>query len=275
MPMWPDPPPVSPAPEGALAPARSWRSAGGEPPWLGAEVPSAGVLEQVFTVACEDRSVPATLFSPAAASPPLPLILVGHGGREHKRSPRMLALGRLLARSGLAALAIDGPVHGDRASRGSDAAVVPRELARAFRLASLADHMVRDWQAALDAAQRLDHVGVGPVGYWGVCIGTIFGVRLLVAEPRIRAAVLGLMGALPRQVGSLAREAEGIAIPVLFLQQWGDELVPRARAFELFSHIGSQEKRLHAYAGRHDELPEEAFEQSERFLTSRLRRLSA
>jgi dienelactone hydrolase len=50
--------------------------------------------------------------------------------------------------------------------------------------------------AVLDAVQELGHVGAGPVGYWGVSLGCGLGVPFVAAEPRVRAAVLGLGGAL-------------------------------------------------------------------------------
>jgi hypothetical protein len=34
----------------------------------------------------------------------------------------------------------------------------------------------------------------GPVGYWGVSLGTMTGVPLAAVEPRITAAVFGLAG---------------------------------------------------------------------------------
>ncbi|MFF4146915.1 hypothetical protein ACFY0A_37575 [Streptomyces sp. NPDC001698] len=52
----------------------------------------------------------------------------------------------------------------------------------------LADQAVADWQAALTAVRRLDHVGVGPVGYSGMSMGCGLGIPLIAAEPRIRAA---------------------------------------------------------------------------------------
>ena len=82
----------------------------------------------------------------------------------------------------------------------------------------LAGQAVADWQAVLTAVQELDHVGAGPVGYWGVSMGCGLGVPLLAAEPRIRAAVLGLLG-----VHGLAETAARVTVPVQFLLQWDDD----------------------------------------------------
>ena len=77
------------------------------------------VTERSFRAKIDGREVPGMLWFPAAASGPVPLVLIGHGGSQHKRSdgPRDLA-GLLVRDHGFAAAAIDGPVHGERRSDG-------------------------------------------------------------------------------------------------------------------------------------------------------------
>jgi mannose-6-phosphate isomerase-like protein (cupin superfamily) len=100
----------------------------------------------------------------------------------------------------------------------------------------LAPQAVADWQAALTAVQRLDQVGAGPVGYRGMSMGCGLGVPLIAAEPRIRAAVLGLLG-----VHGLAEDAARITVPVRFLVQWDDRMVPRDQSLALFDALSSTE----------------------------------
>jgi hypothetical protein len=93
----------------------------------------------------------------------------------------------------------------------------------------------------------------GPVGYWGVSLGCVTGVPFVAAEPRVRAAVLGLGGA------EVSAEAAGrITVPVEFLLQWDDERVPLIQGLALFGALASAEKTLHANPGGHGEVP--AFE---------------
>ncbi len=76
--------------------------------------------------------------------------------------------------------------------------------------AELAANAVPEWRAALDALQDLDGIGAdGPVGYWGVSLGCAIGIPLAVAEPRIAAAVFGLVSH-----EALAEEAARVTIPV-------------------------------------------------------------
>lgn len=134
----------------------------------------------------------------------------------------------------------------------------------------MTDEMVADWRAAIDVVlDRCDGV-TGPIGWWGLSLGTILGLPLVAAEERIEAAVLGLMGLSGPTRDRIAADAATIRCPVLFLVQWDDQLFPRERAFALFDAIGSADRRLHAHPGGHGELPAEAFDASVAFLADRL-----
>jgi dienelactone hydrolase len=114
----------------------------------------------------------------------------------------------------------------------------------------VAGQVIAEWQAVLTAVQELSQVGRGPVGYWGVSLGGGLGVPFVAAEPRVRAAVLGLAGS-PGLAGTAAR----ITVPVQFLVQWDDERIPRAQSLAVFGALGSAEKTLHANPGKHGDLP--------------------
>jgi dienelactone hydrolase len=125
--------------------------------------------------------------------------------------------------------------------------------------------IVPEWQAVLDAVQKLSHVGTGPVGYWGVSLGCVIGVPFVAAEPRVRAAVLGLGGA---EVS--AEAAARITVPVEFLLQWDDERVPRTQSLTLFDALVSAEKTLHANPGKHGEVPAFEIDSTLRFFARHL-----
>ncbi len=238
--------------------------------WSAEPVTSKGVTERSFELECDGRRIPGILWTPEKARGPTPLVLIGHGGSQHKRTPHVLSLARRLVRhDAIAAVAIDGPVHGDRQPPGFDL-----ERVRARRAAMLddavTDAMVADWKTVLDAVQMLDAVGVGAVGYWGLSIGTIFGLPFVAAEPRVGVAVLGLMGTSLETGERLRRDAAELRCPVLFLLQWDDELIPRASAFELFGAIASDDKRLHANPGAHAAVPPGEFTETQSFLAQRL-----
>jgi fermentation-respiration switch protein FrsA (DUF1100 family) len=61
-----------------------------------------------------------------------------------------------------------------------------------------------------------------------------------------------------------------LACPILFIQQWHDQMVPRRDAFALFDALGSIDKRLHAHPGEHAAVPAEELLFSVEFLARHL-----
>ncbi|MFC0033054.1 dienelactone hydrolase family protein [Micromonospora chaiyaphumensis] len=234
---------------------------------------SDGVSEQLFTLG----EIPGVLWTPDGATGTRPLILMGHGGGQHKKAPGILARARrFVTDCGFAVVAVDVPAHGDRpeveeydriATANQARAEAGKDLAPLIAgfQALAARRTVPEWRAVLDAVQALDHVGAGPVGYWGVSLGCGLGVPFVAAEPRVRAAVLGLGGAL-----ASAEAAARITVPVEFLLQWDDERVPRAQGLALFDAFASTEKTLHANPGRHGEIPAFELDSTLRFFARHL-----
>ncbi|HEY9217673.1 MAG TPA: hypothetical protein VIO94_06470, partial [Phenylobacterium sp.] len=126
------------------------------------------------------------------------------------------------------------------------------------RLKQMAQRMqqaVPEWKAALDAVQGLDFIGRdGPVGYWGVSMGTSIGVPFVSQEPRITCAVFGLNG-LRAKDEAFAAAAKAIKIPVEFVFQWEDAVAPRENGIALFDAFGSAEKTMHINPGGHMDIP--------------------
>jgi dienelactone hydrolase len=230
---------------------------------------SQGVRERRFDLDRDGRRVPGVVWTPDGATGARPLVLLGHGASGNKRQDYVLSMARRLVRHrGFAAAAIDGPVHGDR-----NLPATPGQREVFLRFAQMwssaeqmTDEMVADYVTTVDELQRLDGIGAGPIGWWGLSMGTILGLPFVAAEPRVQAAVLGLMGLTGPTRARIETDAPKITCPVLFIVQWDDELFARDTAFELFDSLGSKDKRLHAAPGSHSEVPEEAFEESEGFL---------
>ncbi|MBD0669722.1 dienelactone hydrolase family protein [Streptomyces sp. CBMA156] len=240
-----------------------------------------GVTERLFTLpgvsGTDGGGVPGVLWTPEGATGPRPLILVGHGGGRHKKAPGVVARAHRFAREGgYAVAALDAPGHGDRPrSPQLDAAVgelrnrmqsggdVSAAVAALHEL--LAGQSVPEWRTALDALHRLPDVGERPAGYWGVSLGCGLGVPFVAAEPRVRAAVLGLNGA-----ETSAEAAARITVPVEFLVQWDDERVPREAALALFDTLGSPDKTLHANPGGHGDVPAFELDSALRFFARHL-----
>jgi hypothetical protein len=77
---------------------------------VGAEASSNGVVERTFTI-----GVTGVLWSRASGSDRAPLVLMGHGGGQHKKAPGILARARhFVTECGFTVAAIDAPGHGDQ-----------------------------------------------------------------------------------------------------------------------------------------------------------------
>jgi dienelactone hydrolase len=233
--------------------------------WL-EERRDAECVQREFTVMRDGRSIPGVLWTPVRPSAGKPLVLFGHGASgDRHQTPIPYVARRVVSDAGFFALAIDGPVRGRRkvgdGGRGAFAVEWRRD-------GSVAD-MLGDWRCVLDNVQRLSEVGEGSVGYWGLSMGSIFGVPLIAAEPRIVVAVLGLLGvAGPTDAHrqQLRAAAAAVTCPLLFLMQLEDELFSRDQYLALFDGLASSDKRLHANPGLHPDVPMEELDFSAEFL---------
>jgi dienelactone hydrolase len=246
---------------------------------IGDPIISHGVVERRFDVHGGVDVVPGLLWTPEGATGPRPLVLIGHGGGSDKRTPYVVSMARRLVRhAGYAAAAIDAPGHGERSGAATRAAGtagtaesaeegIPGDFMAA--VAAAADLMTADWTRTLEELRALDDVGRGPLGYWGLSMGTMFGSPFVAATPDVQCAVLGLMGTFD-DANPWTVAAAQVTCPVLFLVQTDDELVPAKRALALFQSLGSKDKRLHAHPGAHSAVPLEEIDASEAFFAHHL-----
>jgi dienelactone hydrolase len=195
---------------------------------------------------------------------------MGHGGSGHKRNDRMCMLGQMFAAEyGWYAAAIDGPVHGDRGPVTDANHPAYREM---WQRGGAVETMIDDWQATLNALEALDGIDHTRVGYWGVSMGTMFGLPYVASDNRVRVAVLGKAGMSGPSVKRSGIDvhfktyAPRVHVPVLFTMQWDDERFERHGQLQLFDRLGAKDKRLHAYPGLHIDNGPEAFQVQAEFL---------
>jgi hypothetical protein len=238
---------------------------------------SDGVVESSFTV----DGIPGVLWSPDSDPAPAPLVLMGHPGGLHKKTPGLVARAAYLVTTfGFNAASIDSPGHGDRKRSAADAAWVD-DMQRARRAgeplgpivsefnASIAERAVPEWRATLDALQALPQIDSDrPVGYSGMTLATEIGFRLAAVEPRVGAAGLGAAFASEALLGV----ARSVSVPVQFLLPWDDPEIDRESGLALFDAIGSAEKSLHAFPGPHQRVPSFEAADSASFLARHLTR---
>ena len=240
-----------------------------------------GVLERRFTLAGTDgNTVPGVLWTRGDASGPTPLILIGHGGGGSKD-----AAGNLVRRDyftgerGIATAAIDAPGHGER---GPARSIVDAGWAELWQQPEqVLDEMTGDWHRTIADLLATGEFDEHAIGYYGVSMGSVFGIPFIASEPGIAAAVLGLCGVRrtpgvvaaaleDRRSARIIAAAPAVLCPLIYHVQWDDELFDREGAFELYGLLGSPDKRLQSTPGPHGGMSDDARDTTFTFLANRL-----
>lgn len=237
-----------------------------------------GIEQRAVTVDRGAGAVPGLLWTKAGAGRS-PLVLLGHGGSGKKDAANNLAVrDYLTGERGIATLAIDGPAHGDRGPVTDTSDPAYSEM---WRNPRVIDEMNEDWRATLDAALGLNEFDEAAVGYYGLSMGTMFGLPYVASEPRIAVAVLGLCGTRGTSIdrsgiaGRLASDAPRVTCPLMYHVQWDDERFERESAFALYGMLAAADKRLQSTPGLHGGVSVEARETLRSFLAARVEALHA
>jgi hypothetical protein len=117
--------------------------------------------------------------------------------------------------------------------------------------------MTNDWHRAITATCELDQVNARNIAYFGLSMGTIFGIPLLASRTDVLVATLGLFGSLedaPHRSEHMAGAAK-IHCPLFFLMQLEDELFTREGYLDIFDTFAAKDKRIYANPGLHPEVP--------------------
>lgn len=215
--------------------------------------------------------IPAILLVPvAAAQGPAALLLHGYGASKEQMSD---SIGMALLDHGVASLAIDLPLHGERPERMDESAarnplqIVSRwkegvaECAAAFRF--------------LAARPEADPAKLGVVGY---SMGSFLGVLTASADQAVRAVVLAAGGDLPPHIpfqGLIRRVVDPLKAvrkldgrPLLMIHGKRDRTVKPEQAERLFE-AASEPKKIRWYDCGHW-LPDEAIHDAAHWLSEQL-----
>jgi dienelactone hydrolase len=225
------------------------------------------MIERAITVHTPHEDVAGLLWLPDSHQP-APLILAGHGFTQHKRALFPPRLASHLTSRGFAVACIDAPCHGDRTPDASDGAAIDAAWRAHWREFG-ASRIALEHAALIDSLSTLPAIDTERIGWFGLSLGTQYGIGLLAKEPRIRAAVLGL-SALPQPGPRMTRYTPRVRCPVFFIQQLNDEIAVAERARALFDLIGSEEKTLRSSPGGHIAVPRAVFDEAYDFLARHL-----
>jgi fermentation-respiration switch protein FrsA (DUF1100 family) len=120
----------------------------------------------------------------------VPGVLLLHGLSSHKE--RMAnAIGRSLLQRGVASLALDLPMHGERSGNGKNVFGNPLALVGAWRTA------VREAEDAVTGMSGQHDVDAARIGVVGYSLGGFLALMAAAEDPRLRVITLAAAGDLP------------------------------------------------------------------------------
>ena len=186
------------------------------------------------------------------------LLLHGYSSRKERMSE---VIGMSLLRHGIASLAIDLPLHGER-----DGEVESLSYRNPFEL-------VQRWRLAITEARLglrflSEHPGIdgARLALVGYSLGSFLGVIVAAQEPLVRAVILAAGGDLPtrlpfaaiiRSVADPLRAVRKLAgRPLLMINGRFDRTVAADQAQRLFD-VAAEPKEIRWYAGGHWPPPNE------------------
>ena len=185
------------------------------------------------------------------------LVAFGHGASGNRyQAPIPYLAGRCIE-AGHTVISIDGPVHGLRQVGPGGRKAFGAELRRE----SMVDDMNADWRFAIQLAQSESSAEIRELAYFGLSMGSIFGIPMLADPLQELPAVVATLGLLGSQgIGNrlsarILEDATKLTCPILFLMQLEDELFSRDGYLELFDALASPDKRIHANPGLHPAVP--------------------
>jgi fermentation-respiration switch protein FrsA (DUF1100 family) len=219
------------------------------------------------------EQVPAVLLLPAAPAPaPAAVLLHGYSSRKEQMAEDV---GQALLRRGLASLAIDLPLHGERAGDVDFRSVRnPLALAQAWRRAGADARLAFGYLAA---RAEVDGGRLALVGY---SMGSFLGVAVAAEVAAVRAVVLAAGGDLPtgtpfeRLIRSAADPIRAVrrldGRPLLMVHGRRDGTVRPDQAQRLFDAAAEPKELRWVDAGHY--LPRAAVDGAADWLTAQLAR---
>lgn len=223
-----------------------------------------GAGEEARSIRVGSDTIPCSVRHPPAA--PRGVVLLGHGLGVDRFDETVLVPSRLLADDfGFVVVCPELPLHGERAKRSHTSGDIARAWHEYWAGGGWRELLV-EW-GAVQSQSQLWFPDV-PVVYFGLSLGTQYGILFLSKAKGVRAAVLGLFGSEPPPRSIVMNEcAPKVCVPTYFIQKLDDEIHPAENARHLFASLGTSEKVLDASSGAHREVSLESLREAGRFLS--------
>jgi len=216
-----------------------------------------GQQTQEFRITSEgSREITGAIWLPDSGSRSETLMCFGHGASSNRyQAPICHLARRFSSEAGLPVLSLDGPVHGLRQIGDGGRTAFFQE----FQKEDCVTRMTDDWTCAIDQVRAHMEISTNKIAYFGLSMGSLFGIPMLATRSDVTVATLGLVGVQPEfpHGDEILEAAARINFPLLFLMQLEDELFPREGYLKVFDTFSATDKRMHANPGLHPEIPAE------------------
>jgi len=217
------------------------------------EIPAVTkVKHRTATIELAGARVPSIMQLPEI-DVPVPAVLLLHG---YSSSKERLAssMGRALAARGIASLAIDLPLHGNREDAMlSEARTNPLGLLKHWQTALAEARAAIGWLAHHESVDP-DHIAIA-----GYSLGSYVGLQTAVVDKRVKCVIVAAGGDLPATpwTGMLRMVSDPLASarslkgrPLLMLHGTNDRTIRREQAQRLYDAAG-EPKELRWYEAGH------------------------
>lgn len=225
------------------------------------------MIELKKELACQFDTVPFSVFSPEQAS--RGVVLMGHGLSADRYHDSMAFPTQILTEEyAFTVIAPDLPMHGVRSSHPENFMEFVNQWQRFWETTGRTQ-LLNEWQMLTAYAQ--ENYPDQKIGYFGLSLGTQYGILFISQTTIISAAVLGLFGSKPMpQTKVMNVCAPRVQIPVYFIQKKQDEIHPVETTTHLYESLGSDFKVLDSTPGAHDKVTRESFVAACRFLSEHM-----
>lgn len=224
-------------------------------------MPPRYMHEQEVSVQCGNTIVPCSRYE---ATEPVGVVLFGHGLGVDRRDETVRLPAELLNDFGFTVIVPELPLHGERSEGDSEWEDITSSW-QEFWAGDGRNSLLAEWQQVLAYVQRSIRL---PVFYFGLSLGTQYGVLFLSQTKGLNAAVLGLFGSEPPPKSRVMNLlAPTVTVPVYFIQKLDDEIHPAENTSRLYNSLGTSEKVLDATPGLHGEVSRHSIEGACRFLS--------
>jgi cephalosporin-C deacetylase-like acetyl esterase len=207
------------------------------------------IISREFTIGveAENRVFSGSVWHSRASSGSRPLLMIGHQETEDRSSPELRDLMKLMCgKYGFVVAIIDGPFHGSRGLGITDPQTSAIEFAVRWRDdEEFITQTALDWKLTLDALCELTEVDARYIGYFGLSMGTAYGIETVAKDLRISAAVFGNWGLPIYHQDRMTKSLGRINCPVEFYAYQKANSLQEQEV--LFEQIRSTEKEFITY----------------------------